>query len=101
MTSLYHANRENKNLSKNNHNELMIDDKISSGQTKNESEILGYFKALFNGHHKKDYIDIGSPFVPDNSQLPDFLSGIGKLIPDSKVKLVKDLTFDEGVYQTA
>ena len=95
MASLFHANRENKNYSKNNHHELKIGDKISSDKTEIESEILGYYNALFNGHHNRDYVDTGHPFIPDNSQLPDFLTGLGKLSPSSKVNLAKDLTFEE------
>ena len=40
-------------------------------------------------------IDTGSPFVADESELQDFLSGLGKLSPESQAKLAKDLTFEE------
>ena len=82
--SLFHANRESKNFSKNNHSELKIDDEVSSDKAEIEAEILGYFNALFNGHHNTDCEDTGSPFVPDDSHLKDFLSGLGKLSPNSK-----------------
>ena len=95
QASLFHANRENKNFVKNNLHELKIGDQVISDKAKIESEVLNYFGALFNGHHNRDYVDTGQPFVPDNSELPDFLSGLGKLSPGSKAELVKDLSYEE------
>ena len=40
-------------------------------------------------------MDTGQPFVPDNSCLPDFLSGLGKLSQESKTKLAQDLSFSD------
>ena len=60
-----------------------------------EAKVLKYFGALFNGHHDSNLQDTGQPFVPDNSQLDDFLTDLGKLSPASQAKLVRDLTFDE------
>ena len=48
-----------------------------------ESEVIKYFDALFNGHHDNNLQDTGQPFMPDNSELNDFLTGVGKLSPDS------------------
>ena len=95
QASLFHANRENKNFGKNNHSELKIDGKISDNKQEIESEVLKYFKALFNGHHNRDLVDTGSPFVADPTHLPDFLAGLGKLSPGSKTKLASDLTYEE------
>ena len=95
QASLFHANRENKNFAKNNHSELKIGDKISDNKEEIEAEVLNYFKALFNGHHNRDLVDTGRTFVPDNTQLPDFLDGLGKLSSESQSKLAEDLTYEE------
>ena len=39
--------------------------------------------------------DTGSPFISDDSELPDFLSGLGKLSSESKAKLIKNLSYEE------
>ena len=95
QASLFHANRECKNFSKNNLHELKIGDQISSNRNQNEAEVLQYFGALFNGHHNRDLEDTGSPFISDDSELPDFLSGLGKLSSESKAKLIKNLSYEE------
>ena len=95
VASLFHTNRENKNFARNNHKDLKIDDQVSVDKNKIEKEILSYFGALFNGHHDKHLVDTGIPFVPDNSQLNDFLSGLGRLRPESKARLVRGLSFEE------
>ena len=71
--SLFHLNRENKNFNKNTLDSLKINGQVTSDKTKKESNILKYFGALFNGHHNRDGDDTGHPFVPDYSDLPDFL----------------------------
>ena len=95
QASLFHANRENKNFVKNNHGILKINDDICDNQKKIEDEILKYFGALFNGHHDRDLFDTGTPFVPDNTHLDEFLSDLGKLSPESQAKVEKDLTYEE------
>ena len=57
--------------------------------------MIEYFGALLNGHHDNNLVDTGQPFVPDNSCLPDFLSGLGKLSQESKTKLAQDLSFSD------
>ena len=39
--------------------------------------------------------DTGCPFISDDSELPDFLSGLGKLSSESKAKLIKNLSYEE------
>ena len=95
VASLFHFNRENKNSKKNNLNSLKIGDEISADKNIIEAEVLQYFGALFNGHHDKHLHDTGQSFVPDNSGLDDFLTGLGKLSPESQTKLARDLTFSE------
>ena len=98
QASLFHQNRENKNFYKNNHGELKISKKVSNDKSEIEKEVLNYYGALFNGHHNKDLVDTGKPFIPDNLHLQDFLSGLGKLSPQSQANLIKDLAFDEVEY---
>ena len=93
--SLFHLNRENKNFLKNNHGELKINGQVVDNREEVENEVLTYYGALFNGHHNRDLIDTGKPFVPDDSHLQDFLSGLGKLSPENQANLVKDLTFEQ------
>ena len=93
--SLFHVNREKKNSSKNNLDSLKINDQVIYNKNNIEAEVTQYFGALFNGHHNKNLEDTGQPFIPDNSELDDFLIGLGKLSPDSQAKLVKDLPYSE------
>ena len=93
--SLFHVNREKKNAGKNNLESLKVGDEIITDKLEIEAKVLKYFGALFNGHHDSNLQDTGQPFVPDNSQLDDFLTDLGKLSPASQAKLVRDLTFDE------
>ena len=95
QASLFHANRENKNFSTNNHSKLKIGELISEDKRKIEAEVLKYFGALFNGHHNRDLVDTGEPFVADMTHLQDFLDGLGKLSPESQAKLMEDLKFEE------
>ena len=91
VASLFHLNREKKNSCKNNLETLKIDDVVTDNKKNIESEVIKYFDALFNGHHDNNLQDTGQPFMPDNSELNDFLTGVGKLSPDSQAKLVRDL----------
>ena len=88
LATLFHVNREKKNSHKNNLDTIKIGDDVTSDKEKIETEVLNYFGALFNGHHDSNLVDIGHPFVPE---LPDFLSGLGKLRHDSQNKLDTDL----------
>ena len=63
-----------------------------------EQNVLKYYRALFNGHHNKDLVDTGKPFVPDKSHLQDFLSGLAKLSPGSTASIVKELSFEQVEY---
>ena len=74
---------------------MKIDGKICDDKKKIEEEVLKYFGALFNGHHDRNLVDRGEPFVPDNSKLPDFLAGLGKLSNESKASLVRELTYED------
>ena len=85
--SLFHLNRENKNFLKNNHGELKINGQVVDNREEVENEVLTYYGALFNGHHNRDLIDTGKPFVPDDSHLQDFLSGPGNLSPEKNLLL--------------
>ena len=53
---------------------LKIDNRIVTDKDVIEKEVVGFFTALFNGHHGKDLVNTGVPFVPDWSSLDDFLT---------------------------
>ena len=93
--SLFHLNRENKKIKKNSLESLKIGGKAVTDKTKIEAEVLKYFGALFNGHHDRNGEDTGLPFVPDFTDLPDFLDNIGKLSQASQANLVKALTYEQ------
>ena len=95
VASLFHTNREKKNSSKNNLDSLTIEGQVTSNKDTIEEKVIKYFGALLNGHHDNNLVDTGQPFVPDNSCLPDFLSGLGKLSQESKTKLAQDLSFSD------
>ena len=87
--SLYYLNRENKNFKRSSLHNLKIDDTVSSDKKIIEAEVLKFFGALFNGHHDRDGVDTGQPFVPDYSDLPAFLQGLGSLSQESQDKLIR------------
>ena len=95
FASLFHVNREKKNAAKNNLDSLKVGDEIIDNKDIIEENITKYFGALFNGHHNSDLVDTGHPFEPNNSDLPDFLAGLGKLSPEGQNKLAENLSFDE------
>ena len=93
--SLFHLNKENKNFEKNSLESLKINGQVESDKSKIEAEVLKYFGALFNGHHDRNGDDTGLPFVPDFTDLPDFLADVGKLSQASQNNLVKSLTYEQ------
>ena len=93
--SLFHLNKENKNFKKNSLESLKINGQVESDKSKIEAEVLKYFGALFNGHHDRNGDDTGLPFVPDFTDLPDFLADVGKLSQASQNNLVKSLTYEQ------
>ena len=77
--SLFYLNKENKIFGRSSLQNLKIGDNVTSDKKIIESEVLKYFGALFNGHHDRAGLDTGQPFVPDFSDLPAFLQGLGSL----------------------
>ena len=71
--SVFHLNRENKKYKKNSSESLKINGEVINDESKIEAEVLKFFGALFNGHHDRNGEDTGQPFVPDYTDLPDFL----------------------------
>ena len=78
--SLFHACKEMKNGSCN-ISALKVNNNIVHDQDEIEDEIMGFFSALFNGHHMSDLSVGSSSFVPDNSFLTEFLSDLPSLDP--------------------
>ena len=64
IASIFHANKEIKNSSKNNIQSLKIGNIVSEDKVTVEEEIITFFHALFNGHHNVDLKDTGKPFNP-------------------------------------
>ena len=93
--SLYFMNRENKKHTKNSLQKLKIDNNVTSDKSIIEAAVLKYFGALFNGHHNKQGLDTGQPFVPDYTGLGDFLDGLGTLSQESQDNLIKPLDYED------
>ena len=92
--SLYHAAREAKN-GKNRVSSLKVAGNVVKEKNIIEKIVLDYFGALLNGHHNVDLVDTGIPFVPDNSNLGEFLEGLGQLSDEDRDKLHRDIEDDE------
>ena len=69
-TSLFNAARELKNK-KCNIEKLKVNCAVTDDTGLIENEVLGFYGALFNGHHDTNLVDTGSTFSPDNSNLDD------------------------------
>ena len=93
--SLFYLNRENKNFKKNSLESMKINGQVTNDEAKIESIVLKYFGALLNGHHDRSGADTGQPFVPDYTDLPDFLSNLSRLSQSSQDNLVKNLNYDQ------
>ena len=93
--SLFHLNRENKNFKRSSLQNLKIGDNVTSDRKTIETEVVKYFGALFNGHHDRVGLDTGEPFIPDYTDLPEFLQGLGSLSHESQPKLVKNRTYEK------
>ena len=92
--SLFHAAKESKNIS-NNISKLKIGGQVVSDNSLIEEEVVGFFGALFNGHHNTDLINTGQPFVPDNSHMGEFMQGLSSMDNEASEKLHEDILSDE------
>ena len=92
--SMFHAAREIKN-DKNNINELKINGIKVDDHGILEQTVKNYFGALFNGHHNSKLEDTGSPFIPDDSHLADFLTGIGTLSEEESKAMETPIEMEE------
>ena len=92
--SLYHASKELKNHG-NGMFKLKIGNVVTEDESKIENEVVSYFGALFNGHHDKSLNDTGTPFVPDNSDLPIFLQGLQCMSRESSIRIEDDISIDD------
>ena len=93
--SVFHLNTENKNYKKNSLESLKINGEVINDESKIEAEVLKFLGALFNGHHDRNGEDTGQPFVPDYTDLPDFLSNLTKLSQASQDSLITNLTTEQ------
>ena len=95
LVSLFHANMELKNAKKSSLSKLKSGDEIIEDGEVIEREILGFFKALFNGHHNSDLVNTGSSFMPDYSNLDVFLDRITSLPDDVRDTLTEKMKCEE------
>ena len=93
--SLFHANQEVKNNQRNSLSKLKVCNSVTDDQQAIEQEVLGFFRALFNGHHNTDLIDTGSPFVPDFSNLSSYLDEVSSLPDEISDTLSSKMELDE------
>ena len=95
LVSLFHANMELKNAKKSSLSKLKSGDEIIEDGEVIEREILGFFKALFNGHHISDLVNTGSSFMPDYSNLDVFLDRLTSLPDDIRDTLTEEMNCEE------
>ena len=74
---------------------LKINQQITKNKEEIEAKVLQYFGALLNGHHDRNGVYTGQPFIPDYSDLPDFLADLGQLSQASQENLQKNLTYEQ------
>ena len=98
VASIFHSNIEMRNGKKNSLSKLKINGKIEENVDVIEEEVIGFFNALFNGHHDSSLVDTGVPFNPDYVGLQQFLSGLGSLPDDVKNTMEEQLTLEELEY---
>ena len=84
-----------KNASKNTLSKLKVDGEVETNAELIEEEVVTFFKALFNGYHNVNLFNTGTPFVPNNTNLPEFLNGLGRLT-DLDQKELEMLPIDIG-----
>ena len=59
-----------KNASKNALSKLKVDGEVETNAELIEEEVVTFFKALFNGYHDVNLLNTGTPFAPNNTNLP-------------------------------
>ena len=68
---------------------------VTEDMSKIEEIVIAFYDALFNGRHDGDLVDSGEPFQPSNQYLEEFLDQLPTLSEESKLGLVKEMTFKE------
>ena len=74
---------------------MKINGNIESDPGIIEENVVKFFHSLFNGHHDASLNDTGTPFVPDNSGLDNFLNGLDSLPNDLKEEMEAKIELDE------
>ena len=93
--SLFHVNREKKKSSQGGISCLRIGGAEVTDKEEIEAEVLGYFGALFQGHHRAGGLNAGTPFEPDFSHINEFLEGMGRLSEQSRERLQEEVKMEE------
>ena len=98
--SLFHAARELKKGGKGSWTQLLTAGGPTSDPTEAAEAVNSFFSALFNGQHRSqpgnpDPVDTGIPFIPDFSEVGDFLEGLDTLSGAERDSLTGEVTLEE------
>ena len=98
--SVYHLSRETKNAKTGNLERLKINGAEISDPELIEEEVIKFFKALFNGHHRSvdgqtQPVDTGQPFQPDMTHLEEFMGELPTISPEDRAVLEAPITMAE------
>ena len=80
---------------KNNLHQLKIGDNIVSNPEIIEKEVTGFFGALLNGYHDSSLNVTGSTFIPDNSNLEEFLRPLIKMSKEDSDGMTQSIDPEE------
>ena len=98
--SIFHLEKILKQAKENNLSKLKVNGVESENHDEIEQEVLGFYKALFNGHHRSvgDSLkpqDTGQPFQEDLTYLDQFLDHVPVLTPQHREALARPIQLME------
>ena len=92
---IFHLNQEKNRASKCSLSSMKIGDVIETDREKIVTEVMDFFKPLFEGRHRSGGSVSDSTFSQDKSLLNYFLDGLPKLSSASKRKLEQPVSLEE------
>ena len=97
---IYHLSREAKRAKTGNLDKLKIDGAEVSDKEQIEEEVLTFYKALFNGHHRSvegqtQPVDTGQPFQPDMTNLEQFMVNLPVIKPEDRAFIEAPIQLEE------
>ena len=98
--SIYHLSREVKRAKTGNLDKLIINNQEETNKDAIEKEIMDFYEALYNGHHRSSEdqpkpVNTGVAFQQDSTYLEDFLQHIPSMNEDLKEKIQEPLKLEE------